>query len=570
MTRTPVPKRNLAARLLVAVLALAGGVVALGSPASAGDGSAFFSLPWGTNETWRLAAGQHNWDGDNHVATKSSLDFSYPGGAGNVRAVQGGIAHVVCSGNLVVIDHDNNLHTSYYHLVNVPANIDNSLIGRGTFIGNPASDLSSATRGCGGSWSGPHVHFALHRWSGAFSASNVFNDGMEASLVNVDLGGWTVLDGAYRSSCMRRVRDGLVVCPGGDIFNDGSIGSGSAFSCPGQYRAEYFANITLSGSPVMTRCEGWPINWDWGGGSPGGAVPADNFSARWTTRTRIESGNYNFIARADDGVKVWLDGAVIIDAWRDQGPTEYSSTRTVSAGDHDIKMEYYERGGGAVAQFRWESAGSGGPMGYTYCANEGQRCNFSGTRDVAYGAAGRFNYKGGIASGVDCNNNVFGDPYPGVAKACYTRDAGGSINTSAWYSVANRTSGKCVDARGGSTANGTAIQQYTCNGTNAQQFQFQPTSDGYYRVANRNVASQVWDVEGASPSDGGRGQLWSYGGGNNQQWKPVYEGNGYYRFVARHSNKCLDVPGSSASEALQLQQYSCDGTGAQSFSLTQR
>ena len=128
--------------------------------------------------------------------------------------------------------------------------------------------------------------------------------------------------------------------------------------CPGRYRAEYFANRNLSGNPVLVRCEGWPIAHDWGGGSPGSGVPEDGFSARWTGRARIEAGTYTFIARADDGIRVWLDGDLIIDAWRDQPPTEYRVTRNVSAGEHEVRVEYYENGWEAVAEFRWEQAGA--------------------------------------------------------------------------------------------------------------------------------------------------------------------------------------------------------------------
>ena len=60
-----------------------------------------------------------------------------------------------------------------------------------------------------------------------------------------------------------------------------------------------------------------------------------------------------------------------------------------------------------------------------------------------------------------------------------------------WASVVNAVSGKCLDARGAGTADGTAVQQYSCNNTGAQQWSFTPTSDGYVRVANRNDANQV-------------------------------------------------------------------------------
>lgn len=134
-----------------------------------------------------------------------------------------------------------------------------------------------------------------------------------------------------------------------------------------------------------------------------------------------------------------------------------------------------------------------------------------------------------------------------------------------WVSVVNKNSSKCVDARAAGTANGTVIQQYTCNSSSAQQYQMQATSGGFVRVNSRS--GKVWDVAGVSTSDNAGIQLWTYGGGNNQQWQAVAEGGGYYHFVSRHSGKCLDVPGASTADSVQLVQYTCNGTGAQSFRL---
>ena len=144
------------------------------------------------------------------------------------------------------------------------------------------------------------------------------------------------------------------------------------------------------------------------------------------------------------------------------------------------------------------------------------------------------------------------------------------ISPTAWYSVVNKGSGKCVDARAAGTANGTAVQQYACNATFAQQYQFQPTSGGHVRVNNRNNSSRVLDVTNVSTADNAPIQLWTYSGGNNQQWQAVPETGGYYRLVNRHSGKCLDVPGGSTADSVQLVQYSCNGTAAQSFRLVQQ
>ncbi|WP_432824912.1 ThuA domain-containing protein [Dactylosporangium sp. CA-092794] len=145
----------------------------------------------------------------------------------------------------------------------------------------------------------------------------------------------------------------------------------------------------------------------------------------------------------------------------------------------------------------------------------------------------------------------------------------GPIPPGNWYGVVNKNSAKCVDARAAGTANGTAIQQYTCNNTTAQQYRFQPTSDGYVRIDNRNNPAESLDVTNRSTADNAPIQLWSYSSGTNQQWLPVSEGGGYYHFVNRASGKCLDTPGASTADSVQLVQYSCNGTGAQSFRLAQ-
>ncbi len=66
----------------------------------------------------------------------------------------------------------------------------------------------------------------------------------------------------------------------------------------------------------------------------------------------------------------------------------------------------------------------GAPAGYAYCSPEFQRCSFSGTRSVAYGANGKFAFLD-KTNGVDCNNDVFGDPIQGVSKGCYTKASTG-------------------------------------------------------------------------------------------------------------------------------------------------
>ena len=129
-----------------------------------------------------------------------------------------------------------------------------------------------------------------------------------------------------------------------------------ASGCPiGQYFAQYYSNRTLSGTPAFTRCEA-AINHNWGTGNPGGGLGNNNFSVAWTGRFVFADAAHTFTARVNDGVRVFVDGSLIIDRWVDVGsttPAIYTGTRTLAAGEHEVKVEYYERLGVAEIQVSW-------------------------------------------------------------------------------------------------------------------------------------------------------------------------------------------------------------------------
>ena len=68
------------------------------------------------------------------------------------------------------------------------------------------------------------------------------------------------------------------------------------------------------------------------------------------TRSFATTGSYTFTATADDGVRVYLDGTLIINQWRDQSPTTYTATRQVTAGNHEVRWSSTRTAGGAVAR----------------------------------------------------------------------------------------------------------------------------------------------------------------------------------------------------------------------------
>ena len=102
------------------------------------------------------------------------------------------------------------------------------------------------------------------------------------------------------------------------------------------------------------------MNFDWASGQPAIGVPVDNFSVRWTgTLTVPTSGTYRFQTYSDDGVRLWVNGAQVINNWTDHSPTTNSTGNiTLSAGQRvSVTLEFYEKGGGAVMQLRWRRPG---------------------------------------------------------------------------------------------------------------------------------------------------------------------------------------------------------------------
>ncbi len=123
----------------------------------------------------------------------------------------------------------------------------------------------------------------------------------------------------------------------------------------GNWQAEYYNNLTLSGSPAVSRSEA-SIDYDWGSGSPqAGTVNADNFSARWTQNANLSAGNYTFWLTVDDGARLWVNGHLLVDAWYEQPATTYHDDIFLPGGPVTIELQYYEKGGDAVAKLTWSN-----------------------------------------------------------------------------------------------------------------------------------------------------------------------------------------------------------------------
>ena len=119
---------------------------------------------------------------------------------------------------------------------------------------------------------------------------------------------------------------------------------------------EYFNNTDFT-SRFLFRTDD-VVNFDWGTGAPASGMGADTFSVRWTGQIEPRyNETYTFRTQSDDGVRLWVNNQLVIDQFNDHAPTFHTGTIALQGGvKYDIRMEYYENGGGAVAQLAWQSA----------------------------------------------------------------------------------------------------------------------------------------------------------------------------------------------------------------------
>lgn len=117
--------------------------------------------------------------------------------------------------------------------------------------------------------------------------------------------------------------------------------------------ASYFDNMNFTNLKLVRTDS--TVNFDWGGGTPHSTVGVDTFTTRWEGKVEpLYTQTYTFYTVTDDGVRLWVNGQLVIDKWQDQGPTEWSGQIALTAGQrYDIRMEFYENEGGATAKLLW-------------------------------------------------------------------------------------------------------------------------------------------------------------------------------------------------------------------------
>jgi uncharacterized protein YraI len=118
------------------------------------------------------------------------------------------------------------------------------------------------------------------------------------------------------------------------------------------WTAFYWNNRTFAGNPTIGRTDP-AINFNWATGSPDPAIPSDGFSARWTASVNIQTaGSYLLRAGADDGIRVAIDGQIVIDRFTEASAfTLVTLNVNLGTGIRNFVVDYFEAGGNAGVLF---------------------------------------------------------------------------------------------------------------------------------------------------------------------------------------------------------------------------
>jgi PA14 domain. len=325
------------------------------------------------------------------------------------------------------------------------------------------------------------------------------------------------------------------------------------------------------------------IDFEWGALSPNTSkLGNDNFSVRWTGQIQpVYSEKYTFYTTVDDGVKLTINGRVLVDTLKADGPGVYSDTITLKSGQkYDITLEYSEKTGNATCGLEWESLSQVRqyvPRTQLYCRAQPTTGVITAYSDCNFGGfsaglkAGDYNLAGLNALGmydkdiasikVPAGYKVIlyeNDNFSGSSKEITANDTcmtdwidrtsslqvktDGITNVSGVYYLQNKASKYYMEVAGGYTAtnDGAGIQQNNNASTINQQFKITHLGDGTYSIVAMHSGKSL-DVDGFSLLDGTSVKQWNYYGSSNQKFIIIPGTDDCYKLIAAHSAKIIEA-----------------------------
>jgi len=124
------------------------------------------------------------------------------------------------------------------------------------------------------------------------------------------------------------------------------------FMHPAVAKVTYFSNKNLDGTPFVIEYEPLPKDKDFGMSAPKKGMPSDNFSIRYESDvTLLKDSAVSLTVTSDDGLRVYIDGALVMDYWIPQDSVQHGKSIPLPSGKHRLKIEYFEALVGAKLSF---------------------------------------------------------------------------------------------------------------------------------------------------------------------------------------------------------------------------
>ena len=121
------------------------------------------------------------------------------------------------------------------------------------------------------------------------------------------------------------------------------------------------------------------------------------------------------------------------------------------------------------------------------------------------------------------------------------------------YTIQSAIANKTLDVAGGQTSNGTNVQLYQSNGSNAQRWYVKQLDDGYYEITTMLDNTKSLDVAGGKLVNGTNVQIYNSNGSDSQKWYFNDAGDGYYYIISKRNGLYVDVAGGKSANGTNIQ-----------------
>lgn len=334
--------------------------------------------------------------------------------------------------------------------------------------------------------------------------------------------------------------------------------------------ASYFRNGTLAGAPVLTRIDP-TVDFQWGPGSPGPEVPADNFSVRWEGLLSAPiTGRYKFAVQTSEGVRLWVNGKKVLDTWDGKNTNNDAllAVANLAAGEKtSIKLEYFDQEGDARIQLQWTPPGQATqiipeanlyPLGSSLAPDPASAASPAvaaapaakpaaepkapkttkpkTTKETAVAAA-----PAAKPSAAKPAAKPAAEPKPAPApKPVAAEPKPSPTFVPGVYTLKVRSDEKPLELADQAQVNAAANPLGAAAPSTVPQWSIEPAGTGYYRIAVQG-GRKVLEVLGSATSNGTPLNLWPFYSGNNQLWAIEPLEDGYYKLTAKHSGKAVTL-----------------------------